>query len=170
MRTNAHYRLHSLSRRRAAADPFRIEPDGSWLGFADYLAVVVGGDPFPPSGPVDGMYMHEAHENYDFDGDDVRDVVFSAPVNMADSHGIIRTDHVPAFTDLTSGGEAYGGEAEALNNITGDEAKKSGPVVLVQFADGYSDQFSAKEAIAYMKAKGYGIEDIASINDIALDV
>lgn len=61
-----------------------------------------------------------------------------------------RTDHVPAFTDLTSGGEAYGGEAEALNNITGDEAKKSGSVVLVQFADGYSDQFSAADAIAYV--------------------
>lgn len=169
MRTNTHHRLHSLNRRRAAADPFRIEPDGSWLGFADYLAVVVGGDPFPPSGPVDGMYMYEAHEDYDL-GDDVHDVVFSAPVDMADSRGVIQTDHVPAFTDLTSGGEAYGGEAEAYNNITGDEAKKSGPVVLVEFTDGYSDQFSAKEAIAYMKAKGYGIEDIAFINDIALDV
>ena len=76
-----------------------------------------------------------------------------------------RTDHVPASADLTSSGEA-----EAYNNVTGDEAKKSGPVVLVEFTNGYSDQFSAKDAIAYTKAKGYGIEDIAFINDIALDV
>lgn len=59
---------------------------------------------------------------------------------------------------------------QCREDVNGDEAKKSGPVVLVQFADGYSDQFSAKEAIAYMKAKGYGVEDIASINSIALDV
>ena len=33
-------------------------------------------------------------------------------------------------------------------DVNGDEAKKSGPVVLVEFTNGYSDQFSAKEAIA----------------------
>lgn len=39
---------------------------------------------------------------------------------------------------------------QCREDVNGDEAKKSGPVVLVQFADGYSDQFSAKEAIAYV--------------------
>ena len=88
-----------------------------------------------------------------------------SPRSPVSGRGCPVFQHREDVNDLTSGGEA-----EALNNINGDEAKKSGPVVLVQFADGYSDQFSAADAIAYMKAKGYGVEDIASINDIALDV